>query len=158
MSTNKLITLLLFFLILSIGFIILWQMFPGNDIPSDTDTVARHWSIMQPLIPTVTYDGLGENFTASFNNFGGTSIEITSIQVNESISGQLCETPTINGNSTGTGVTVLPGDDFKLVATRCPTLNRGDPYLMTIIINYTRVIGGVSIPLTQTGSIKGTVE
>jgi hypothetical protein len=151
------------FLMAFIIFIILWQIGPGLHLYSSQSIVPKDWNKLQPLVPTVTYDGLGGNFTASFYNVAGTKVIITSITANETYSGTTCESILVGNRSEGAAIpvaayAVVPGSVFKMDALQCGNKTRGDPYLMTLTINYNAVVSGVSTARTETGTIRGNAE
>jgi len=117
------------------------------------------WDKISPLISTINYDGSSGTFTVLFLNVKGTTVKLSSIQANESYSNATCTTVLVDESLIPTtGYPVRPGDGFKLAATGCPRLNRGDMYLMNITINYNSVVGGINTTNTETGTIRTNAE
>jgi uncharacterized protein (UPF0333 family) len=146
-------------LVVMIVGVVLWQLGVFNF--GQGTVVPKDWNKMQPLVPTITYNGAAQTFTASFNNVGGTSAKLTRINVTETYSNATCGTVYIGTVrlDSGTGnVTVAPGSAFKMDAATCPLLNRGDQYLMTITLTYNAVVGGISTSHTEIGTIRGNAE
>jgi hypothetical protein len=142
--------------------VVLWQL--GIFNPPAT-TVSRGWMMLQPLSPSVAYGSSGQSFTASFNNVVGTRINITRVEVKESLSsskGTPCSASvngkTVPGQNQG-GATVSPGASFEITA-ECPGAGRqrGDPYEMSFTIRYDTIIGGIVTPHTEIGVIRGSAE
>jgi hypothetical protein len=147
-------------LVVMIVGVVLWQLGVFNF--GQGTVVPKDWNKMQPLVPTITYSGSARAFTASFNNVGGTSAKLTGITVNETYTNTTCGLVAVGpvnlyGGTIG-NVTVAPGSAFKMDATDCPALTRGDQYLMTITISYNAVVGGISTAHTEIGTIRGNSE
>ena len=136
-------------------------MVPGEPPPS---TIAKGWTTLQPLSPTISYKASDQNFTAAFNNAMGTSITIEKVNITElrsSSNPQPCngEFSPAFGTLGSSPVKVPPGSDFEISAL-CPGANRkrNDPYELKISIGYSTVNGGIETLQEEIGSVRGIVE
>jgi hypothetical protein len=119
--------------------IILWQMGVFNP-PSETDYSG--WEQLWASLPSVSYNS-NQVFTATFKSWIDNNININSVKVNESISGQSCSVSINNVPASKleeTPQSVSYNSEFTLQAV-CPEANRmrGDAYNMSITIYYTMI-------------------
>ncbi len=141
--------------------LVLWQLTPVDRGPS---TVSTGWSKLRPLSASIAYKANG-SFEATFQNTVGTTIRLTSIMVNETLTSlpNDCVVQTVNNLAWTEGTTevsVKAGDGFE-IGVDCAANSAkevGDPFDLLITINYTAVMGGVNTYHTETGHIHGPVE
>jgi uncharacterized membrane protein YidH (DUF202 family) len=112
--------------------------------------VTTDWAKLKPLHPSIIYSGT--LFNASFINTAGARIAITDVSMNETLADRDC-TPT----TPLPGTVVIAGDQFTLEAT-CPAKSTGDPFDLSITVNYTSIMGGINVSHMETGHIMGTAE
>jgi hypothetical protein len=154
--------------------------------PQTHSTTSTGWAKLQPISASIEYHGEilsaeiynyagvdrpSNNFQVTFQNAAGTSINITNVIVNETVSLTSCDDVTIKTGyiysthsysnswtpSMNDSFRIQAGDGFELTAF-CPPKNDGDPFDLAITIDYTAVMGGISTVHTESGHIRGPAE
>ncbi|MEA3255117.1 MAG: hypothetical protein U9Q22_04730 [Candidatus Altiarchaeota archaeon] len=135
--------------------VVMWQLGVFNT--ESNFLIATGWSKLMPLSPSMVYKANG-NFEATFMNAVGTSLNITSVSLDEKLGGVKCLNVKVDGSDLGsTYVLVKAGDMFEVTAV-CETKSVGDPFDLSIVIEYDQVMGGISTSHTEKGHIRGPVE
>jgi hypothetical protein len=157
-------------LVVMIVGVVLWQLGVFN--VGQGNVVTTGWSKLQPISASIALKANDATFESTFQNTIGTSIRITSVDMEDSVAPVNCTGISIKGTlgtpgategdptTWATPVSVKAGDGFELTAT-CgdgTTREEGDPYDAQITIVYTAVMGGVSTDHTETGHIRGPAE
>jgi hypothetical protein len=145
-------------LVVMIVGVVLWQLGVFN--VGQGNLVVTGFVKMQPLTPSVAYRS--QAFTGSFTNALGTTIKLTNVTINETISGTLCPAGSLtvrpSNMSTGSYPTVKAGGTFTLTNPSCPSKTDGESYDLAVTIQYNATMGGITTQHTDTGHIKGMGE
>ena len=144
-------------LVVMIVGVVLWQLGIFNP---PTGTVFKNFKVLQPLGPSVSYKSSGNTFTMALSNNQGSSIKISGVLINETLTTTVCNAISVNNGTAGTfGQTVAAGSAFSVSATcALATRNRADPYNMLVEVDYIAVIGGIMTPHTEIGEVRGQSE
>jgi hypothetical protein len=129
--------------------------------PSRPSIVTTGWGKLKPLSPSIVYDHSSGDFTASFTNTVGTSIEITNAAVTDKLDPSVIwRDPLIDGaDPTISHQIVAAGDSFKLDSIESNKVRTaGDPFDLEITITYDQVRDGIKTTQVETGYIRGPVE
>ena len=144
------ISIVLYVLLVLVGMILgvaLWQLGVFNVGQGGTEIIG--FVKMQPLSPSVEYRG--SRFNVAFVNALGAAVNITDIDVKESLSGTTCSVEPLKDQSVRAGNTyVVTGD--------CGQKNEGDLYDLVFTISYSAKVGGISTTHADTGHIKGSAD
>lgn len=118
-------------------------------------SVTTGWSKIRPIRPSVAYLNDG-TFEASFTNTIGTAINVTGVNVNETLSGENCKTVRIGGIDVSERQRNVPVEKGKSlgVYAECPPKNAGKPYDIVIETNYTASMAGITVTRRDNGHIK----
>jgi len=138
-------------LVVMIVGIVMWQLGIFN-IGSTALTSSGFGKLKPQLAGTgMTAGGV---FTGVFTNGVGTTVTITSLLVNETMSGgSICSTSSIPSPAA-----ISAGDNFKVTASGCPTGNSGDVYALKVSLGYSVTVGGITTAHTDSGTIRGPRE
>ena len=135
--------------------VVMWQLGVFN-APSNS-VVTTGWSKLKPLSPSIVYKDSG-NFEATFMNTVGTTVNITSVSLDEGLGGVKCLNVKVEGSDlSSASVLVIAGDMFELTSV-CETKSVGDPFDLSIVIEYDQVMGGITTHHTEKGRVRGPVE
>lgn len=141
--------------VIMISGVVIWQLGVFN-VGSDS-LIPTGWSKLRPLSPSIVYTADG-NFEATFVNVVGTSVNITSVSLDEELEGVKCLNVEVDGNDlSSTSVLVKAGDGFEVTAV-CEIKSEGDPFDLSIVIEYDQLMGGIITSHTEKGCIRGPVE
>lgn len=107
--------------------------------------------------PQIAGSGLGADgtFVGVFTNGVGTSVNLNSVTINNTVGGTAT---TCTVTNPGAMNPIPVGENFAVTAANCGTSARGDIYTMTVAINYDVTIGTVTTTHTDSGTIRGPVE
>jgi hypothetical protein len=119
-------------------------------IPNQPNILTFGFVKIQPLTPSIAYRNT--NFTASFTNALRTAINLTDMNMKESISDAQCDLVT-----SSPAVSVKSGGTVTMIGV-CPQKRDGEAYDMIITIKYNTTMSGITTNQTETGHIKGQGE
>ncbi len=125
----------------------------GANYPTTTTGFER----LQPLAPTIYYESNG-SYEIALDNAAGVVMNITSVSIGTS-DGQNCQGITVNGKdfSTGGNLRLRSGEVITITAS-CPPKKTGDPYDVSLSIDYSAAMGGIVTTNKESGEITGGVE